>query len=79
MTTNEIVYTTNMTPKPKIGKKLKSLRKQQKMTQVVLSKKASISANYYSRIERDEENPSLEVLKDIAAALRVKSSNILDF
>ena len=74
-----MVYTNNMTPKPKIGKKLKSLRKQHKMTQVALAKKANISSNYYSRIERDEENPSLEVLKDIAKALKVKSSDILDF
>ncbi len=68
-----------MTPKPKIGKRLRTLRKQQKMTQVELANKAKISANYYSRIERDEENPSLEVIKDIATALKVKSSNILDF
>lgn len=68
-----------MAPKSKIGKKLRSLRKQQKLTQVAVAKKANISANYYSRIERDEENPSLEVLKDIAKALKVKSSDILDF
>lgn len=68
-----------MAPKPKIGKKLKSLRKQHELTQVELAKKANISSNYYSRIERDEENPSLEVLKDIAKALKVKSSDILDF
>ncbi len=68
-----------MPPKTKIGNNLKKLRKEKQLTQVELAKKASISSNYYARIERDEENPSLEVLKDIAKALKVKSSEILDF
>lgn len=68
-----------MPPKLKIGKKLKLLRKENNLTQVQLAKKVGISSNYYARIERDEENPSLEVFKDIAKALKVKSSEILDF
>ncbi len=68
-----------MPPKPKIGKNLKRIRKDKKITQVQLAKKAGISSNYYARIERDEENPSLEVLKEISKALKVKSSEILDF
>lgn len=68
-----------MSPKPRIGKKLKLLRKENSLTQVQLAKKVGISSNYYARIERDEENPSLEVFKDIAKALKVKSSEILDF
>jgi transcriptional regulator with XRE-family HTH domain len=68
-----------MPPKPKIGKNLKQLRKEMKLTQVQLAKKAGISSNYYARIERDEENPSLEVLKELSKALKVKSSEILDF
>ncbi len=68
-----------MPPKTKIGKNLKKLRKEKQLTQVELAERAKISSNYYARIERDEENPSLEVLKDIAKALKVKSSEILDF
>lgn len=68
-----------MPPKTKIGKNLKKLRKEKHLTQVELAERAKISSNYYARIERDEENPSLEVLKDIAKALKVKSSEILDF
>lgn len=68
-----------MPPKTKIGKNLKKIRKEKQLTQVELAEKAKISSNYYARIERDEENPSLEVLKDIAKALKVKSSEILDF
>lgn len=68
-----------MPPKSKIGKNLKRLRKDKKITQVQLAYKAGISSNYYARIERDEENPSLEILKEISKALKVKSSEILDF
>ncbi len=68
-----------MPPESKIGNNLKTLRKGKKLTQVALAKKVGISSNYYSRIERDEENPSLEILKDIAKALKVKSCDILDF
>ncbi len=68
-----------MPPKTKIGKNLKKLRKEKQLTQVELAERAKISSNYYARIERDEENPSLEVLKDIAKALKVRSSDILDF
>jgi len=68
-----------MPPESKIGDNLKALRKSKKLTQVALAKKVGISSNYYSRIERDEENPSLEILKDIAKALKVKSCDILDF
>lgn len=41
--------------------------------------KIGISANYYARIERGEENPSFEILKGLTAALKVKSSEILPF
>ena len=35
--------------------------------------------NYYARIERGEENPSLEVLKGLATALKVRASDFLPF
>lgn len=63
----------------KIGKKLKQARKKQGLTQVQLAKKAEISTNYYARIERDEENPSIDVVRDIIKALKIKSTDILDF
>ncbi|MEX0895898.1 MAG: helix-turn-helix transcriptional regulator [Patescibacteria group bacterium] len=68
-----------MPPKPKIGTNLKKLRSDKKLTQAQLAKLAGITANYYARIERDEENPSIEVIRDIAKALKVKSCEILDF
>lgn len=46
----------------KIGKKLKEARKKIDLTQEEVAKKADISINYYARIERDEENPTLEII-----------------
>jgi len=63
----------------KIGKKLKEARKKLGLTQVDVADKADISVNYYARIERDEENPTLETLGKILKVLKVKSSDILPF
>lgn len=63
----------------KIGKNLKKARLNTKMTQKQVAEKAGINTNFYARIERDEENPSLEVLKNLAKILKVKSSDILPF
>lgn len=49
------------------------------MTQADVATKANITINYYARIERGEENPSLEVIKGLATALEVKSTEILSF
>lgn len=63
----------------KIGKNLKNSRKALGLTQLQVAEKASISVNYYARIERDEVNPSLEVFEAVLKVLKVKSSKILDF
>lgn len=63
----------------KIGKKLKDARKMLGFKQADVAKKADISINYYARIERDEENPTLETMEKILKALKVKSSDILPF
>lgn len=62
-----------------MGQKLKQIRENKKMTQADVATKANITINYYARIERGEENPSLEVLKGLITALKVKSSDILPF
>lgn len=62
-----------------MGKKLKQIRENKKMTQADVATKANITINYYARIERGEENPSLEVLKGLTTALKIKSSEILPF
>ncbi|MDD2224904.1 MAG: helix-turn-helix transcriptional regulator [Candidatus Shapirobacteria bacterium] len=63
----------------KIGKKLKEFRIKIGLKQSDVAKKANISVNYYARIERDEENPTLETLEGVFKALKVKSSDILSF
>ncbi len=67
-----------MPPKSKIGRKLKKARIDQEMTQADVAKKAGISTNYYARIERGEVSPSFEIVKEIAKAVKIKPSEILD-
>ena len=62
-----------------IGKNLKKARLQLKLTQVEVAESVGVHPNYYARIERDLETPSLETLKKILKALKVKSSSILPF
>jgi len=51
------------------GRKLKALRKQQKLTQAMLSKKLNVSQQMISRIESGRENISLLTLKKFAQEL----------
>lgn len=68
-----------MSPQSKIGSRLKRARIGLGLKQVEVAKKANISPNYYARIERDEENPTLETIEKIMKVLKVKSSDILPF
>jgi transcriptional regulator with XRE-family HTH domain len=63
----------------KIGKKLKSARLKLHLTQEHVANKAGISINYYARIERNEENPTLETLERVLKPLKLKSSEVLSF
>lgn len=60
-----------------LGQRLKSIRKDLKLTQEELAKKANISRTYYADVERGRYNPSLETLKDIATALETPLEEIL--
>ncbi|OGE44068.1 hypothetical protein A3B45_05240 [Candidatus Daviesbacteria bacterium RIFCSPLOWO2_01_FULL_39_12] len=71
--------TTISKDKKLMGQNLKQIRENKKMTQADVATKANITINYYARIERGEENPSFEILKGLATALKVKSSDILPF
>lgn len=61
------------------GKKIKKARKNAKLTQNELAEKVGVHVSYISRIERGVVNPSIEVIGNIAKALKVKSSDILPF
>jgi transcriptional regulator with XRE-family HTH domain len=61
------------------GSKLKKARLKADLTQKDLAEKLGVHVNYYARLERGEENPSLETLKKLTKILKVKSSDILSF
>lgn len=63
----------------KLGDNLRKARKKGKLTQLELAEKVKIHVNYYARVERGEETPSMEVLEAISKVLKVKSSDILPF
>lgn len=56
-----------------LGHKLRTLREKARLTQAEVATKASISINYYARIERGEENPTWVKVEHIKKALGVKS------
>lgn len=63
----------------KLGENIKKIRGKAGKTQEELAKQAGVHFSYLSRIERGVVNPSIEVLENIAKALKVKSSDILPF
>lgn len=65
--------------KKEIGEDIKKIREKSGQTQVQVAVDAGINSSYYSKIERGEVNPSLEVFFKIIKALKVKSSDILPF
>lgn len=62
-----------------VGRKIKKARENEGLTQVEVAVDAGINSSYYSKIERGEVNPSLEVFFRVVKALKVKSSDILPF
>jgi len=61
-----------------IGKRIKKFRKQKDFTQFELAEKAGISRSYLADMEADRYNPSLNKLMDVAAALDIPVSCLLD-
>ena len=55
-----------------IGKRLKELRKASNLTQKGFAKKNNIDYTYIGKIERGEQNPSLNILEKIAGSLNIK-------
>jgi transcriptional regulator with XRE-family HTH domain len=56
---------------PSIGKRIKALRVDQRMTLADLGLKVKLSTSYLSQLERDKTSPSLSTLMDIARVLNV--------
>lgn len=74
-----MLYYLIMDTSKQIGDKIKEIREKAKLTQVQVAQKAGIHRNYFARLERGEVNPSVEIVQNIAKALKVKSGDILPF
>jgi transcriptional regulator with XRE-family HTH domain len=61
-----------------LGKKLRTIREERGLSQRELSRRAGISTNAVSLIERDENSPSVSTLQSLASALNVKMSYFFD-
>lgn len=61
-----------------IGSKIKTLRKENKLTQAELSLKANISRSYLADIERNRYNPSVDTLASLAESLGISLSELVD-
>lgn len=61
-----------------VGERIKKFRKEKGLTQVKLAEKAGISRSYLADVESNRYNPSLSTLMDVALALNIPSSCLLD-
>lgn len=61
-----------------VGERIKKFRKEKGLTQVKLAEMAGISRSYLADVESDRYNPSLSTLLDVALALNVPASCLLD-
>jgi len=57
----------------KLGKQLRDARESSGLTQLEVAEKAGVHVNFYARVERGEENPSFDKLRNILLALEVGS------
>ncbi|MFC0216477.1 helix-turn-helix domain-containing protein [Paenibacillus chartarius] len=61
-----------------IGKRIRELREQKRMSLSELAAKADVAKSYLSNMERDiQKNPSIQFIEKIAAALDVSMDLIL--
>ena len=61
------------------GNKLKEAREKLGLTQAELAEKVGIHVNFYARLERGEEKPSVETVKKLSKILKISSADILGF
>lgn len=62
----------------RVGKKLVEIREREKITQEKLQELTGFDTRQIGRIERAESNTSISMIKEIADALKIKLSEILD-
>lgn len=59
-----------------LGNQLKNARERAKLTQADIASAVGVHTNWYPRVERGEETPSLESLQKPMKALNIKTLNI---
>ncbi|MEX2564279.1 MAG: helix-turn-helix transcriptional regulator [Candidatus Paceibacterota bacterium] len=65
------------TPSIKLGKSIKRIRQQKKMSQGDICRLLSLDRAYISNVEAGKANPTLATIEKIAKALGVSSSELL--
>lgn len=63
----------------KIGRKIRTIRKQKGMTQFILSQGCGLNQNYISDIENGKRNLTLLRLFDIAKALDINVKDLFQY
>lgn len=56
----------------KLAKILKTAREKACLTQAEVAEKAGIHFNYYARVERGEVTPRVDIVENIAKALKIE-------
>ncbi len=61
-----------------LGKRIRSLRRLNDLSQEQLGEKANISAKYIGEVERGKANLTIDILEKISIALNVDLSDLFD-
>jgi transcriptional regulator with XRE-family HTH domain len=62
---------------PKIGMRLKSLRKKRKLTRYALAQRAGLSRVHVKRLEEGQQSPTIDTVQRLAKALNVSLAELL--
>lgn len=65
-----------MDARSELGKRIKSLRDQRRLSQEELAHRAAIHVTYLSGLENGKRNPSLTILERLSSALEVTISDL---
>jgi transcriptional regulator with XRE-family HTH domain len=60
------------------GRRVRSLRKAQGLTQQELADRAGVNYKYLGAVERGEENPSLKIISAISQGLKVELRDLFE-
>jgi transcriptional regulator with XRE-family HTH domain len=67
-----------MTPRERMAKRLRMLRRRRGLTQEALAAKAGLSRTYLARLETARQDPTLSTLVKLAKALGVPVTTLLE-